>query len=348
MKILALDLGKFKTVACVFDSENSASRYQTIKTVPFAMQDLMERHQPDRVVMEIGPIAGWVHDIVVGKGIDCEVANCTHEAWRWRNVKRKTDRADAEKLAKLSAMGQIPTVHVPSPRVRQWRSLIAYRQKLVSRRTAIKNSIRAILVQQGLGMPPRQRGWSRASLEQLSAMSRPLDEVDSEQLWRGQLHEELLALEQVAERLGSVESKLDAIGRANQRVQRLRTIPGVGPRLAEALVATIDDPRRFRHGKEVGCYVGLTPRQYQSGSMDRQGRISCQGNPMLRRLLIEISWLALRHNGWARETYLRLLRGSPTRRKIAIVAVARKLLVRAWAMLRDDSSWRSDSAEKAA
>lgn len=83
----------------------------------------------------------------------------------------------------------------------------------------------------------------------------------------------------------------------------------------------------------------MTPRQYQSGSMNRQGKISGQGNKLLRALLVEVSWLGLRHNDWMRQTYERLLRGSSSRKKIAITAVARKLLVRCWAMLRDGRPW---------
>jgi transposase len=120
----------------------------------------------------------------------------------------------------------------------------------------------------------------------------------------------------------------------------LRTIPGVGPRLAEAVVAYIDEPGRFAKGKQVGCYAGLTPRQYQSGNSNRVGKISGQGNGVLRALLVEVSWLGLRHNEWMRRTYQRILRGSNSRKKIAITAVARKLLIRCWAMLRDGTTWR--------
>ncbi len=74
--------------------------------------------------------------------------------------------------------------------------------------------------------------------------------------------------------------------------------------------------------------------------MDRQGRISGQGNKLLRSLLVEVCWLGLRHNKWMRDTYERIRRGSPSRKKIAITAVARKLLVRCWAMMRDGTEWR--------
>ena len=348
MNILALDLGKSKTVGCILDTESNTTAYVTIKSVPFAVHDVLERRRPDRVVMEVGPMAGWVCDIVADKDLACEVANVNHEAWRWRNVKRKTDRLDALKLAQLSAAGQLPLVYMPSPSVRQHRSVIHYRCKLVSRRTRIKNTIRSLLHAQSLPMPAGAAGWTQRSLATLARRARPLAEVDAAALWRGQLHEELEALASVEAQLKRVESKLDALGRADSRIRRLQTIPCVGPRTAEMLVAVIDDPGRFASGREVGSYLGLTPRQYQSGQIDRHGGISKQGHRQLRRMLVEVSWLALRYNPSLRAVYERVCRGSVSRRKIAIVAVARKLAVIAWAMLRDRTTWQPSSQASAA
>jgi len=145
--------------------------------------------------------------------------------------------------------------------------------------------------------------------------------------------------------IAEVEAKLNELAQQDHRVRLLRTIPGVGPRLAETLVAVIDDPRRFRRGKQVASYVGLTPRRYQSGDMDRQGKISGQGHKLLRTLLIEVSWLGLHHNPWMRAVYERALK-SRSRKKIAIVAVARRLLIRCWAMLRDDRAWNQGTCLK--
>ena len=163
---------------------------------------------------------------------------------------------------------------------------------------------------------------------------------------------ELGQYEAVAKAIAEVEFKLNELAKSDDRVKRLRTIPGVGPRLAEMVVAVIDDPRRFKSGKQVGAYVGLTPRLYESGSMSRQGKISGQGHKHLRAMLVEVSWLGLRHNGWMLEVYERVRRGSSTRKKIAIVAVARRLLIRCWAMLRDEQDWSppalDDSVRRAA
>ena len=104
---------------------------------------------------------------------------------------------------------------------------------------------------------------------------------------------------------------------------------------------TQDDFRKASGRLICGADAG----QYQSGDCDRQGRISHQGNPLLRSLLVEVSWVGLQHNPWMRAVYEQVRRGSPTRKKIAIVAVARRLLIRCWAMLRDGVPWRPPNTE---
>jgi len=344
MKILAIDLGKFKSVMCVYDSVTHEHEFGKVQTRPQVMHDLIVEHQPDRVVFENGGQAGWMRDLCEALGVEFEVANPNHEGWRWKNIKRKTDRDDALKLAKLSAAGQLPTVQLPPRRVRQWRALIAYRSSLVGRRTAIKNGIRALLDRQGERMRSGRSGWTAESLERLRSMSRPIESLSIDELWRGQLALELKAFEQVQALLRAVESKLDAIAESDDRVARLRTIPGVGPRLAETVVAVINDPHRFASRREVASYVGLVPRQFESGTMSRQGRITGAGHGLLRSLLVEVSWLMRQHNPTMAAVFDKVCRGSKTRRKIAVVATARRLLVICWAMLRDRTTWQPPQA----
>lgn len=336
MKILALDVGQSKSVACVYEAQTGEHRFTTIPTRPTEVHDEIAAAAPARVVIEIGPLAGWICDVCRALGVEVQVADTSQEAWRWKAVKRKTDRDDALKLARLSAMHQIHPVHVPSPDVRAWRELIQFRHALVGRQTAIKNSIRAILSRQAIEWPEAARGWSKACLKMLARMaSDPQAGV-----WRAMLRVELGQLKVIGLAIASAERSLDAIAAQEPRVDLLMSIPGVGPRLAETVVAVIDDPRRFRNRRQVGCYAGLTPRKIQSGKMDRQGRISKQGHDLLRSLLVEVSWLGRRWNGWMKRVYERALRGSPVRKKIAIVAVARRLLVVCWAMLRDGTRWK--------
>jgi len=350
MNILALDIGKFNTVYCDYICESGKHEFGKVKTTPQAIHDLIVDKEPVRIVMEVSEIAGWVVDIARALGIKTETANTSHEAWRWKNVKKKNDKEDALKLAKLSTMNQIPTVHIPAKPVREKRALIKYRQRLVKHRRSIQLAIRALFSAQGItGVPRGTSAWTQEGLGWLRKHARALEDIsDVEQLWRGRLHVELETFEAVSQSLKKVEDKLNKLGSTDSRIRRLQTIPGVGPRLAETVAAFLDDPNRFRNCKHVGSYVGLTPKQYQSGQMERQGRISGQGNKLLRNLLVEASWVSLRYNPWARATYNRLLRGSPSRKKIAITALARKLVVKCWAMLRDGEDWKYDIHEDAA
>lgn len=341
MTILAIDLGKANSAWCLYHAGGDGHRFGTVKTTRQQMHDLLVELRPDRLVIEIGCSAGWVHDLATALGIQVQVANTNHEAWRWKNVKRKTDRDDALKLAQLSAMNQLPTVHMPRREVRAWRSLIAYRRSLVDRRTAIRNNVRAILQREAIEHPRGKKGWSlkaQATLENLASF-------DADELWRFELGVELRLHAALEAQIAMVEKKLLAIASRDDRVKRLKSAPCVGDRVAETIVAVIDDPHRFRRGREVGCYIGLTPRKFQSGAMDRDGGISGEGHALLRSLLVEVSWLGVGRwkVPWMVNLFERICRGSKHRRKIAIVAVARHLLIRCWAMLRDESAWREPS-----
>jgi transposase len=341
--ILAIDLGKYKCVACAHDPATTAAEFRTLTTSRAEVQRLIRAAGPAVVVIEACSLAGWVHDLCRELGVPCRVANTSSEAWKYKHARRKTDRDDALRLAQLEALGQIPEVVVPAKRVREWRALIAHRQALVTQRVAAQNRVRAVLVGQGLPAPRGARAWTAAGLAGIAQFARPLAECPPDELWRGMLDLALTAYRQAEELVAVAEAKLDELGRASARVRLLETVPGLGPRTAEAVVAHLDDPRRFKSGKQVAAYGGLVPRQYQSGEDDRRGRITKRGPAVLRKLLVQCAWAMLRYNAWARSVFERLSRGK-ARRKQAVVALARKVLVRCWAMLRDGAPWRPDPA----
>ncbi|HKG98211.1 MAG TPA: IS110 family transposase, partial [Pyrinomonadaceae bacterium] len=271
MKILALDLGKYKTVGCEYERESGEHRFRASFTTPAALQQLVKEVKPDRVVIEVCNIAGWVCDLLRALGVEVQVANTSDDAWRWRKVKKKNDRCDALKAAQLSAVNQIREVHIPRIEVRQWRALIAFRQQLVRRRGRMKNHIRDLLVSEGQLLPRGASCWTQIGVARLEEMARPLSAVGRDELWRGQLHIELRQLREVQQEISATEEKLDAIAAADARIALLRTIPGVGPRLSEAIVALLDQPERFQHGREVSAYVGMVPKELDSGETVRRG-----------------------------------------------------------------------------
>ena len=347
--IIGLDLGKFKSVACAMDVATRTHAFTTLVTSPKELHDFLAarvggggKPDPSRVllVLETCDAAGWVHDLAEALGLSVSVANPAGEAWKWRRLKRKTDRDDDLKLATLALLGQLPTVHVPPPAQRQRRQLVQYRRTLVARRTRVKNQVRSIFSQQGLPLPRGKHAWTAAGVEEIRKEAKGLESCGVEELWRGRLDVELKLLESADEQLAAVEAKLDELAASDERVKLLTGVKGVGPRLAEAVVCCLDDPHRFKTAGQVGCYAGLVPKQIESGQMRRVGRITRRGPSLLRGLLVEVAWTVWRYNDWAKAFVERVSRGMKGRKRVAIVALARKLLVMLWAMLRDNEPWR--------
>jgi len=292
-------------------------------------------------LFEVSTAAGWVYDLCCELGLPCNVANPLGEAWQWRKVKRKTDRDDAYKLIRLHLLGELPTVHMVPLESRQRRALITFRQRLIERRTAIRNHIRALFQAHGLNLPPGHKAWTdEARTWWGTAYGQPLSACGVDDLWRGEVQVELVLLESLESQIKAVEKKLDSLAKAHAGVELLKTIPGVGVRTAEVIAAYLDDPHRFRNARQVSAYAGMVPRQFQSGTIDRKGRITKRGPSYLRKILVECAWLMPRYNPWAAQLVERISRGQKRRRKPAVVALARKLLVRCWAMLRKREPWK--------
>jgi transposase len=349
MKILAIDMGWFNSVSCFLDTGLRKASYRRMKTSSEVFRTLILEKAPDCVVIEAGPMAGWVRDLCDGMKMRLIVLNTNDERWCWRNVKKKTDRKDALKLAKIVAYEEdIDEVHVPEQAVRQWRQLITYRETLMNRIVSIKNRLRAILLQMERYLPAGAKAWEGKEYEQLQALARDLKDCEDQDMWRGIVAMELKRMEELQKLRTEVEDRLNRIAREKEPVQRLMEASGVGIRTAEVVVSLIDHAERFGRGREVGCYAGFTPRKFQSGKMDRDGRISRAGNGLLRKYLVQAAWAGKRSDPRMQAIYQRVRRKSSKRNKQAIVAVARHLLVWLWAMLRDGTHWRGAVAAQAA
>lgn len=168
--ILAIDLGKYKCVACGHDEVSGEFRFATFDTTRAELGKLLGNEQPGVVIIEACLLAGWVHDLCSELGIRCLVANTASEAWKFKHPKRKTDRDDALRLAQLYLLDQLPTVTLPPTTVRQWRSFIACRQVLVGRRIAVQNRIRALFVAQGLPAPRGAKAWAATGLAGMASL----------------------------------------------------------------------------------------------------------------------------------------------------------------------------------
>jgi transposase len=246
-------------------------------------------------------------------------------------AKRKNDRLDAEKLATLLYLDAVPPVYVPGVYTRNWRALIGHRRRLIEKRTRCKNGIRTLL--RGQGIQAVKGLWTRRGRAWLGQLALP----PACRWQRDSLVEEL---EHFDRQIRQVTAQLNGMHRDHPGVALLQTIPGVGPRTAEAVVAYIDDPSRFGRIKQVGAYFGLVPRQDASGQVNRLGRITKDGPSLVRKLLVEASWQAIRRSAVARAFFDRIAGEVKDRRKVALVATAHWLLRCMLAMLRTGEPWR--------
>ena len=325
-KYIGFDVSDKKTMACLTENITKSFSYQTLPTDPDAMAEWLtkQRKSPqDRLhlTFEVSGQAGWLYDKLANVVDSITVSNPYELTWVFRTHK-KTDRVDARKQAKLLLMDEIPAVHMPQPEVRQWRGQILHRRKLISCGTQVKNQIRALLKSQGHRQGRHGSNWwtkkNRQWLEEIAA--------SEEGVWCLRLVDMLEELALYEGQVKRVTAMLDARLREHSGGALLMSIPGVGPRTAEAVLAYTDEVNRFRRGKEFCSYFGMTPKLDQSGAMCRHGHISKRGPSVVRWLVTESAWRAVRKSAALREFYERVQRGQSQRKKIAIVAVARKIL----------------------
>jgi transposase len=338
MKILALDIGKFKTMCCIYDSKTRKYSFENLATERNFLEAVFRNKKCDLVVMEACGPSGWINDLAIGAGHETLVCSTNEDAWRWMNVKRKTDKDDALKLARMAAMGELKPVHMPSEKHREFRSLVKYRKTLDNRINKCKCTIRAWFVNHGISIPTGETAW-HTGRKIIDAYRKPFAECNPQEFWKAELDTELTQLDSLTAQLETITKKLEEVGKNDPRVVRVQTIPGVGPRTAEIIVACIDDASRFQNGRQVSAYFGLVPRKFQSGETNRDGRITKRGNPLARTILTECAWASLRYNPWAKHIYDRICGNQKTRKKKAAIALARKIVVIAWAMLRDGKDW---------
>lgn len=337
MVTVGMDIHSDKTVCDVFDPTAEPKRQHRTVTVPTTQEGLESALRPlkgqCRVAFEVGTQAQWVARIIRPLAAEVQVANPSRIPWLFRDG-RKNDKLDARKLSTLLALNQLPTVFLPSADVSAWRALINHRRTLVRRRTMIKNQIRAVLRTFAYRCPYRSC-WTRVGMVWLRSLT--FDAVRHEMVQS--LLEELAF---VSNQVRRAEASLDTLAKTQPNVTLLRSIPGVGPRTAEAVVAFADRVNRFGNRKQFASYFGMTPTEDSSGRIHRHGHISKRGPSVVRWVLIEAVHQTIRHSAALRSYFDRLHRGQRNRYRKAIVATGRKILTLMFAMMRDQTAFSED------
>jgi transposase len=334
MLLVGMDVHKDHTVFDLFDPSLEKKRQHRTVTVPTTREHLESVLAPlkgrCRVAFEVGTQAQWVASVIRPLAAEVQVANPSRIDWLFKDG-RKNDQIDARKLSTLLHMNELPLVHLPRVEVSWWRSLINSRRTQVRRRTMVKNQLRSILRAAALRCPHKGL-WTRRGLEWLRSLQ--FDEIRQGMIRR--LMRELAFLQAA---IAEEEADLDRLAEKQPAVARLRTIPGIGPRCAEAIVAFADDVRRFGRGRQFASYFGMTPKQDASGGVDRHGHISKRGPSVVRWVLIEAAHQVTRRCRPIRAFCDRIWQAKRGRYKQAIVATGRKLLTIMFAMLRDGTDF---------
>jgi len=287
-------------------------------------RELAARGMKVRVGMEASGQARWFERLLAELNFELWIGEATViHAKRVR--KQKTDRQDAQLILRLMLKDDFPQIWVPSWENRDLRQLLWHRHRMVQARTRIMNQLQAVAINEGLRC--KKRLWGESGREQLEAFRLAP--------WASRRREDLLKLldglnPTIAELTQAIEQEVEKCPEA----QRLRTHPGVGPLTALAFVLIIGRADRFQCGKQIASYLGLVPLEDSSGNRRRLGHITKQGNALLRFLLVEAAQVTARSLPEWRSQYLHLTmrRG----RKIAKVAMARKLAVRLYWMMRKE------------
>jgi transposase len=329
-----LDVSLEETAICVVDEAGGIVREARLPSEPEALVAFFRGLglAMERIGLEACSLAAWLHEGLTAAGLPAVCLETRRAKAAMGAMPNKTDRNDARGIAQIVRTGWYRAVHVKSPACRSWRALLAARRLVLNKMRDVENGLRALLREAGLklGTPARREFAVRvreltAADPVLSALAEPL----------------LTIIAAMTRELAQLTERVLDIARAEPVCRRLMGVPGVGPLTALAFRATIDRPERFRHSRDVGAHLGLTPKRYQSGETDVQGGISRCGDELARTALYEAAhsllvrsrkWSTLR--AWGMQVAKR--RGMARAR----IAVARKLSTILHRMWIDGSDFR--------
>jgi transposase len=336
MDHIGIDVHKKESQICIL-AEGGELVEQRIRTEPERFAAVLGGRRRARILVEASTDSEWVARCLEGLGHEVIVADPNFAPmYATRTRKVKTDRRDARALMDACVLGAYRPAHRLSDAQRYVRGRLGVRDALVRTRTRYISLIRALLRQHGYCVPS---GSAPAFLHRVDAMVLP-GPVRS---LIGPLLAVMLPLNR---QLAYSDDVIEHLAAQDARVQRLRTVPSIGPVTAAAFVATLDDTRRFRRAHQVEAYLGLVPCEFSSGEQQRRGPITKAGPGRARWLLIQAAVSILRRRppeaealrSWA-------LRIAARRGKhVAVVALARRLAGILYALLRDGSVFQPGRA----
>jgi transposase len=316
-----LDVSVKETSVCILDDAGRIVREVKVASEPEALLQVLTNpaYHFKRIGLEAGPMSQWFYSALAEAGLPVICVETRHMRAALKAQINKTDRNDARGISQMMRVGLYRPVHVKTIRSQKLRMLLTHRKLLQAKAIAIENDLRATLRNFGLKVAMVGTVKFEARIKELVENLPDL----------AVLVEPLLIVRRVLrEQLAILHRRVLAIVRDDDVCRRLMTVPGVGPVVALTYRATVDVPARFRKSKAVGAVFGLTCSKYQSGEIDRSGRISRCGDEMMRVMLYEAAQSMLFHStkwSWLKAWAMKIARHRGMKK--AIVALARRLAV---------------------
>jgi transposase len=337
---VGLDVSLKETSVCILDQDGTRVFEGKVASEPAAIARLIRKRAPDlaRVGLESGPTSVWLTHALKAEGLPVFCLDARHAQAVLSVRPNKTDRGDARGLADMVRVGWFKAVQVKSLASHERKTLLIVRHQLVDMRVRIDNQLRGILKTFGLVIGQCSRGQIGQRAQKLSEGRSGVDSIVASMV---------AVRDSLLEQIAVCDRAIRRLAKKDEAAQRLMTVPGVGPVVALAYISVIDDPQRFHHSRDVGAYLGLTSKRYQSGEVDQTGRISKCGDGFARTCLYEAAGVLLtRVDRWSplKAWGVRLMKKIGATK--AKVAVARKLAVilhRIW-IDGTDFRWTKEAA----
>ena len=331
---VGIDLGDRFSRYCVVNQGGEVMEEGRIATTAAALERHFGGAERQRIAIECGTHSPWVSRLLRRLGHEVWVAN-TRKLRAITASESKNDRNDAEKLARFAAYNPqlLSPIEHRSPERQRDLNLLQARDTLVRARTMLVNALRGLIKSAGYRLPKcSTEAFARVAGKAIPAGYEPAARPLIQQV------------AQLTEQIQGMDKQIEELAKRYPEIERLRSVPGVGPVIAAAYVLTLDSPTAAENSRAVGAFLGLRPRQSQSGDSDPQHRISKTGNDFLRRLLVQAAHYVL--GRFAPDSQLRrwglklAASGGQRGKKRAVVAVARKLAVLLHHLWRSGESYR--------
>lgn len=332
---IGLDVSLAKTAICVISEHGQIVKEAQVASEPDALVTWVGELDGSiaAIGLEAGPLSQWLHHGLTNTGLDVVLMETRQVKGALKAMPIKTDRRDAEGIARLLHLGWFRPVHCKSISAQEVRAVLGARRAVQQSMIALELSLRGLLRNFGLKVGTISRGRFELRIREL-AVGNPMLEAAAEPMLR--------ARSSLRHELAGLERRVRQLAQDDPVCRRLMSMPGIGAVVALTFRSAIDDPARFTSSKKVGPWVGLTPSRNQSGERDVSGGITKAGDVTLRRALCQAATVMMHR---VRSTWLRTWAAQIARRrggKRAMVALARRIGVILHRMWVDDTDFRSE------